>query len=71
MGLLTTSGVFSRKIDLQKKTHKDVTFGTSHVLLWAMTNKKAQPSLTKLFSSWPAQNATIQYTSGSYDDAYR
>ena len=61
-------GVFKEN-RFAKKPHMDVIFVVCHFLLWSWTGKKLQSSLYKLFSG--LQPTSIQYTPGSYDDAYR
>jgi len=52
-----------------KKPYTDETLLVCQILLWSRTDKKAQSSLTKLFSGLhPDQQ---QYTAGSVDDAFR
>ena len=52
-----------------KKPYTDEMFLVCQILLWSRTDKKAQSSLTKLFSGLhPDHN---QYTAGSVDDAFR
>ena len=52
-----------------KNPHMDVIFVICQILLWSRTGKKAQSSLTSLFSG--LQPTYTQYTPGSYDNAYR